>query len=248
VAINPQSDSRIRMSHLSFRDSRIRSYVHQQTRVAMPKRVHASAFNLELVEDRPKAILDNFVRCIGSPVAIKKEKALGIRWPRRQIFFQHRDERFRHRYGSTTRLALHRLHSAVPGRSLDVNNAAVQVEVRFLQSHDFADAQSSHCRDREHGAIWFRSKCDDVASLFPVEESCLFANLIRRQRQLACSNRLRAVAPRLRRAHHRAENAEDVEHGFARHLLRKQRDEVLLDLRREFMEKDFPQMFADVGP
>jgi len=64
----------------------------------MPKRVHASAFDLELVEDRPKAVLDNFIRCIGSPVAIEEEKALGIRSPRRQIFFQHRDERFRHRY------------------------------------------------------------------------------------------------------------------------------------------------------
>jgi hypothetical protein len=50
----------------------------------MPKRVHASAFNLELVEDRPKAVLDNFVCCIGSPVAIEEEKALGIRSPRRQ--------------------------------------------------------------------------------------------------------------------------------------------------------------------
>src|SRR5450631_3496494 len=75
----------------------------------MPKRVHASAFNLELVEDRPKAVLDNFVCCIGSPVAIEEEKALVIRSPLRQIFFQHRDERFRHRYGSTTRLALQRL-------------------------------------------------------------------------------------------------------------------------------------------
>src|SRR5882762_1651797 len=214
----------------------------------MPKRVHASAFDLELVEDRPKTVLDNFIRCMGSPVAIEEEKALGIRSPRRQICFQQRDERFCHRYGSSTRLALHRLHPAVPSRSLNVDNTAVQVEVRSLQSHDFADAQSSHCRDREHGAIWFRSKCDDLASLFPVEESSWFANLIRRQRQLTCRNRLRAVAPRLRRAHHRAENAEDVEHSLARHLLRKQGDKVLLDLRREFMEKDFPQMFADVGP
>ncbi len=198
----------------------------------MPKRVHASAFDLQLVQDRPKSVLDNFVRCIGSPVAIEEEKALGIRSPRCQIFFQHGDERLRHRYGSSTRLTLHRLHSAVPGRSLDMDHAAVQVEVRFLQSHNFADAKCCHYRDREHGAVRFRSECDDLASLFPVEESTLFANLIRRQRQLACRNRLRAVAPRLRRAHHRAESAEDVEHGFAGHLLRKQRDEVLLELRR----------------
>ena len=44
----------------------------------MPKRVHASAFNLELVENRPKAVLDNFVRCIGSPVAIEEEKPSGF--------------------------------------------------------------------------------------------------------------------------------------------------------------------------
>lgn len=85
VAINSQRDSRIRMSHLSFRDCRIRSYIHQQPSMAMPKRVHTSAFNLELVEDRPKAVHDNFVRCIGSPFATEEERTLEIRSPRRYI-------------------------------------------------------------------------------------------------------------------------------------------------------------------
>src|SRR5713226_3297375 len=114
VRVRLQRDPCIRVSHLLFRDSRICSYVHQQTRVTMPKCVHASAFDLELVEDRPEAVLDNFVRCVRSPVAIEEEKPLWIRLPRCQIFLQHRDERLGHRYRCSTRLTLHCLHSPVP--------------------------------------------------------------------------------------------------------------------------------------
>ena len=78
MAVNSQRDSRIRVPHLIFRDGRIRSNVHQQTRVAMPESVHAGAFDLELVEDRPEAVFNNFVRRIRPPVAIEEKKTLGI--------------------------------------------------------------------------------------------------------------------------------------------------------------------------
>jgi hypothetical protein len=44
-----------------FRDRRIRSHFHQQTRVAMPERVHSRTFDSQLVEDGPETVLDNFV-------------------------------------------------------------------------------------------------------------------------------------------------------------------------------------------
>jgi ribosomal protein S3AE len=65
VTVDSQRDSRIRVSHLFFRDRRIRSYFHQQTRMAMPECVHSRAFDSELVEYGPKAVFDNLVRGIG---------------------------------------------------------------------------------------------------------------------------------------------------------------------------------------
>ena len=46
VTVNPERDSRVRMPQLLLSDFRIRSNVHQHTRVTVPKSVHAGAFDL----------------------------------------------------------------------------------------------------------------------------------------------------------------------------------------------------------
>jgi hypothetical protein len=128
-----------------------------------------------------------------------------------------------------------------------MNHAPIEVEVRLLQTKDLANAQPRHCGDCEHGAVRLRSDRNDLPRLFSVEESGRIAKLIAGQRQLASHDRLRTVTPRPRRADHRAQSAEDIWHGFAGYLLRKQCDEVLLELSCEFVEKNFPQVFSDVG-
>ena len=57
----------------------------------------------------------------------------------------------------SARSALERLHPAVPGRTLDVNQSVREVEIVLLQRHDFADSQTAHGRGREHRAPRLRS-------------------------------------------------------------------------------------------
>jgi ribosomal protein S3AE len=93
VPVDSQRDSRIRVSHLRFRDRRIRSYFHQQTRVAMSECVHSRAFDSKLVENGPKAVFDNLVRGVRPSIPVQEQKGCGIRFPCRQILVQQRAKR-----------------------------------------------------------------------------------------------------------------------------------------------------------
>ena len=145
------------MPHLIFRHGRIRPYVHQQARVTMPERVHARAWILSLSSTGQRPVLNDFVGCIRSPVAIEEEKPLGICFPRRQIFLEHRESASAIATGARLAFALHGLHSCrtMPIAARESRDA--QVEVRFLQAHDFSDAKSGHGGNSEHGTVWLRS-------------------------------------------------------------------------------------------
>src|ERR1700683_2340396 len=72
VRINSQSNARIRVPHLIPRHRRIRSPVHEQTRVAMSECMHSTARDPQFVEHRPEPVLDDFVG--GERTAVPVEK------------------------------------------------------------------------------------------------------------------------------------------------------------------------------
>src|SRR6266849_4683518 len=97
-------------------------------------------------------VLHDFVRRRRPSVSSDEEKALRVWFPLRSILFEDSGQSGGNRQDRLARCTLDGLDFAVPGRSADVKQFALQVNISPLQAECFSGTQSLHRQNAEESS------------------------------------------------------------------------------------------------